>query len=215
MSIKTVIAIFLMIGGYSLNAQEATTNSAHQPPRFFVGAGITVPFAATLQAGGYSNKGWGAALTCNAGLSPSEHKPSNYDGGNGLFGDGSDDVEPDRHFALGISAFKLFRLKDNIGFSLEVGPSLMWQNQADNFVPVANPCSQDPFLGLTWCSANYTYESVSRFGTGGYFRGAFHLQFLDAMGGSLGMFAHFNQRRTYFGVDLMLTAGIFRKARPD
>jgi hypothetical protein len=35
------------------------------------------------------------------------------------------------------------------------------------------------------------------------------------MGGSLGMFAHFNQRRTYFGVDLMLTAGIFRKARPD
>lgn len=148
-------------------------------------------------------------------VSSSENEPSDYDGGKGLLGEGRDHVESDEFLLIGLTAMKLFPLDKGSAYaSLELGPSLIWAGQADNFVPVPNPCATDPFTGITFCKPNYTYERVTKFGLGGFVRGAIHVRLIDQLGVSLGLFSHWNPARNIFGVDMTATLGIFRKKSP-
>jgi hypothetical protein len=210
-----LIAGLLFASADLLYAQEASTTSSYQPPGLFGGAGVTFPFGAVIQGGGYGKNGWGGGIHFVGTIGPSEHQPSDYDGGKGLFGEGRDNVDPDKFVLVGLSAHKLLPLDKGTAYiSLELGPSLIFAKQADNFVPVLNPCTTDPFTGIRFCKPNYTYEQVSKFGTGGFIRSAIHVRLFDQYGVSLGLFTHLNTVRNHFGVDLVATGGIFRKRNP-
>lgn len=199
----------------SLTAQGSAAPSRYQAPGFFGGAGVAYPFSAVLQGGGYGKNGWGGGINLMGSVSSSENEPSDYDGGKGLFGEGEDHVDPDKFLMIGLTAIKLFPLDKGSAYaSLELGPSVIWANQTDNFVPVPNPCATDPFTGITFCNPNYTYERVTRFGLGGFVRGAIHVRVFDQFGASLGVFSHLNPARTTLGVDMVATGGIFRKRNP-
>lgn len=208
---KWRVAYLLILSASLLAAQESLPKKESNSRPLFGGLGISYPAGLNFQVGTLNSKDWGAAITFNWTVKPSQKEPSDFDGGKSFLGEGKDNVKPDNFYALGISGYRSFRGQQKFSTSLEAGLSLIRANRADRFIRVPNPCSVTIF-GI-YCSPNYTYERVNRFGGGGYLRGSIHYKVLDNFGLNLGIFSHINRVHSYLGADLMLTAGIFKYSR--
>jgi len=210
-----LVAGLILTNAPLLTAQESAAPSRYQAPGFFGGCGFVYPIGATLHAGGYGKNGWGAGVVFSPYMRPSEKEPGDYRDGNSIFGlgDPDNDVDPDNFFVLGITAMKVFHLEDYAFASLQAGPSMVWFNQSDNFVPVANPCTYNPLFGNI-CSPNYTYERVNKFTVGGFFKAALNIKLLDKVGLSPAIFSHIDPDRIHLGAELSIIVGNFRKSKP-
>jgi hypothetical protein len=213
--IKTLLCysfLFVLAPG-SLSAQvdsiPTVPSKKHSIP-LYVGGGLTVPVGLELTAGGFNRSGWGGSLSFNAIFRTAKNLPADFDGGRGLFGEGSDKIDNDYMAILSFRALKVVDTDSkNTFLGLEIGPSILVSMIADNFIRVPNPCTYDPIFG-TYCSRNYNYDRFKRTAFGLSIKGKLGIDLFDNVGLELGIQSNWNANWPYLGVDVLFLLGNVR-----
>lgn len=214
---KKVIALCLALSGLLSLHLSAQVDSTARPKThldaspMYIGLGASIPFGFTVTGGAFSRKGWGGTLSGNWLWRAAKNQPSNYNGGNNLFGDGSDHVQNDRMRVVSIRVLKQFAVySDDILLGIEVGPSFVKTNMPDNFIYNPSACTTDPFFGATFCSPNYTYKVVERNSTGWSIKGKLGVNITKVVEFEIGVLGNFNPQWSYFGLEFLGTLGVFQ-----
>ncbi|MFN0174733.1 MAG: hypothetical protein ACKVU0_08820 [Saprospiraceae bacterium] len=215
---KKVSVLFIVIFGLTnicLYAQVdsfATQKNHLKASPIYIGIGGSYPLGIVVTGGAFSRHGWGGSVNFHWIYGPTKNKPSDYDGGNSLFDDNSDNLDPDFMRAFSPRILKNFVTKsENVLLGIEVGPSFVKTKIAQNFIRNPNPCSIDPFSGIRFCERNYSYERIESKSTGLSLKGKLGVKIPNTLEFEVGVHSNLNSNWSYFGVEILGTLGVFRK----
>jgi len=210
---KKALVIFVAFIGLiniSLSAQNAS-NTAQKgymtASPFFVGLGGSVPSGFVISGGTFGRRGWGGSLTYHFWRPNAKTLPSDFDGGYGIFGDGSDKIK-DKINMTSLRVSKVFATaSEDLLFGIEAGPSAVTSATAEHFISI--PVSSIwGFYGR-----NYDYEIIKRTSFGVSLKGAIGFRFSRFLGLDLGFLSNINPVRPYYGLEILGTIGKFQPVR--
>lgn len=214
---KTMLICLSLFGLVPFGVFAQVDSTAHLKPHLhaspiYIGAGASIPFGVSITGGGFSRKGWGGTLSGNWMWRGAKNQPSNYNGGNNLFGDGRDYVENDKMRVFSIRISKQFAVySDDILLGVETGPSFVKTQVADNFIYNPNACTTDPFFGATFCAPNYDYKIVTQNSMGWSIKGKLGVNLAKVVEFEIGILSNFNKQWSFFGLEFLGTLGVFRQ----
>ncbi len=171
------------------------------------GLGTSWPFGGAASLTFVSPSGWGGSAAFNALWPKAKNLPADYKAGTGLFSPVYifSDGPTDAIIAVSGRAVRQFPTRTGrLRLNAEVGPSVVWTEVLDRFVPQHVP--PDPLGG----PANYKYEEVYSTTIGLSLRASIVGAFLRPLGLEIGVFSNINPKRSCVGLDAMLVFGHIR-----